>query len=1054
MKNRFLCLFSFVAISSMLMAQIQVEGVVMAEGEADPVIGANVVIKGTTTGTVTDLDGKFTIDASPDQVIEISYIGYISQEYKANKMPQKIMLVADNVMLDEVVAIGYGTMRKSDLTGAVSSVNAEDLQNTPMATVDQALQGKAAGVTVNANSGQPGASAEVRIRGIGTVKSDAAPIYVVDGVVLKDISFLPASDIESMEILKDASSTAIYGSQAANGVILITTKSGDKNRKASISFNAYWGIQNRWRKLDLMKAHDQAELEVLMAGGAKAISNWNNGFDYWWQKTNNASGKNPYYPANFSELGWSYSQQETDWQDEVFRKNALVQNYNISIDGGGDWGQYMFSATYFDQDGTLKGSNYKRLTLRLNTRFNVRKWLVIGENLSMSTNRSRWAMNNNSSPQASVLSAALAMAPWDPVYYPEGAKNGLGEDIGGQPSAASNFTNVVNPISMITTSEPNQKNNRWVGDIYIEIKPVKGLTIRPSLSMDYANNVDRTFNYAYQYSSADYREHNSVGASMARYMTLTNDNVITYARDIQKHSFSIMAGETMQQYDYYSVNAGGQDIVNIDEKNWYVFNTKKDSTRTEGDAVARTRRLSFFSRLHYSYDNRYIATFNFRADASSKFKKSNAGVWGFFPSLALAWRINEEEFMEKSSDYLDNLKLRFGWGRVGNDQVDESSFVQKIETPGPYFVGYILGNDLVPGSAVLTLVNENGRWETNEQWNVGLDFGFWKGMLTGTLEGYIRDTKDAILSINAPAHVGNRWAMSANLGTVRNMGLELTLGHQHHVNDFSYGITGNISFLKNVVTKMNGGSPDWGDRTKTDEGLAVRSFWGYKYLGVYRSDEEAAAHLPNSANPVNAGDAMYEDLNGDGKIDDNDCQVIGSPFPWLSGALNFNLGWKGIDFSLSFQGVYGNQIYNALRERLEGTGQTCTLSSNMKNVFIYYNQDKRDAMEAAGINWQFYMDEYRGNIPNPHGNSLNNANSTRFLEEGAYLRLKDLTLGYTLPKKYSKKAYIERVRVYFSANNLLTLTKYTGYDPEVGGGVDYGNYPQSRTFMFGLNIDF
>lgn len=1033
---------------------LTVTGVVMAQDEPDPVIGANVMVKGTSTGTITDFDGNFTLQAKMGDVLQVSFMGYKSQEVTVKSTsPIRVTLVPDNVQLQEVVAIGYGTMKKSDLTGSVSSVKAEDLQKTPLATVDQALQGKAAGVTVNANSGQPGAAAEVRIRGIGSVQSDSKPIYVVDGVVLKDINFLTPSDIQSMEIMKDASSTAIYGSQAANGVILITTKSGNANKKATISFNAYWGLQNRWNKLDVMNAMDQAEMEILMAGGAKAISNWKKGFANWWKKTNNAGGKNPYYPTNFDYAAYA-AEGGTDWQDEVFRKNALVHNYSVSVDGGGDWGSYMVSASYFNQDGTLLGSNYERLTLRVNTKFNVRKWLTIGENLSFANSRSRWAMNNNASPQASVLSAALAMAPWDPVYYPENAVNGLGESIGGQPSAASNFTNVVNPMSMIYTSVPNNKTQRWVGDIYIEIKPIKGLTIRPSLSMDLSNNMDRTFNYAYRYSNADYREHNSVGATMARYMTLTNDNVITYARDIEKHSFSIMAGETMQQYDYYSLSAGGQDIVNIDEKNWFIFNTKNDSTRTEGDAVARTRRLSFFSRLHYSYDNRYIATLNFRADASSRFKKSESGVWGYFPSMAFAWRINQESFMEDASSYLDNLKLRFGWGQVGNDQVDESDFVQKIETPGPYFVGYIFGDQLVPGAAVLTLVNENGRWETNEQWNLGLDFGFWNGKLSGTLEGYIRDTKDAILSVNAPAHVGNHWAMSANLGTVRNMGLELTLGHQNRIGDFEYGINANLSFAKNEVTHMNGGSPDYLDRTKTDVGLPVRSFWGYNYLGIYTSDEEAAAHLPNSTNVVNEGDSKYEDVNEDGKIDENDCMVIGNPFPWLTGALTFNLGWKGLDFSINFQGVYGNQIYNALRERLEGTGQTATLSTAMKDVHIYYNSDKREAMTDAGIDWQGYMNKYNGSIPNPHGNSLNAATSSRFIEDGAYLRLKDLTIGYTLPQKYSKKAYIERIRVYFTASNLLTFTKYSGYDPEVGGGIDYGNYPQSRTFMFGLNCDF
>lgn len=1036
-----------------VLAQTTITGIVMAEGEPDPVIGANVMVKGTTNGTITDFEGNFLLEANVGDILVFSYMGYQSQEVKASSSFMRITLKVDNVMLDEVVAIGYGTMRKSDLTGAVTSVSAEELTKAPVATVDQALQGKAAGVTVNANSGQPGAAAEVRIRGIGSVKSESTPIYVVDGVVLKDISFLTTSDIQTMEIMKDASSTAIYGSQAANGVILITTKSGRTDRKSGISFNAYWGLQNRWRKLDVMSAMDQAEIEVLMAGGAKAISNWDKGFTRWWTKTNNPGGINPYYPTNFDYEEYAKT-GGTDWQDEVFRQNALVHNYSLSIDGGGDWGAYLFSASYFNQDGTLLGSDYERLTLRVNTNFNVRKWLKIGENLTFANSSARNAMNNNASPQASVLSAALAMAPWDPVYYDKDAENGLGENIGGQPSAASNFTNVVNPMSMIYNTEPSNKTQRWVGDIFVEIKPIEGLTIRPSLSMDLSNIMDRTFNYAYRYSNADYREHNSVGATMARHMTLTNDNIITYSQDIDKHSFSIMAGETMQQYNYYSLSAGGQDIVNVDEKNWYIFNTKNDSTRTEGDAVAQTRRLSFFTRLHYSYDNRYIATFNFRADASSKFKKSDSGVWGYFPSMALAWRINQEAFMEDAASYLDNLKLRFGWGRVGNDQVNESAFVQSIETPGPYFVGYIFGDQLVPGASVLTLVNENGRWETNEQWNLGLDFGFWNGKLNGTIEGYIRDTKDAILSINAPAHVGNHWAMSANIGTVRNMGVELTLGHQNRIGDFEYGINGNLSFTKNEVIHMNGGSPDYGDRTKTDEGLPVRSFWGYNYLGIYASDDEAAAHLPNSTNVVNEGDSKYEDVNTDGKIDENDCMVIGNPFPWLTGALTFNLAWRGIDFNINFQGVYGNQIYNALRERLEGTGQTSTLSTAMKDVHIYYNLDKREAMTDAGIDWQYYMNKYNGSIPNPHGNSLNAANSSRFIEDGSYLRLKDITIGYTLPKKYTTKAHIDRIRVYFTANNLLTLTKYSGYDPEVGGGVDYGNYPQSRTFMFGVNCDF
>lgn len=1045
-----LMLLAFTALSAQAKT---VTGVVSLSDTGEPEPGVNVIVEGTTVGTITDFDGNYSIEVPEGKNISFSYIGYRTQTVSPlGKAAVNIVLEVEAEQLEEFVAVGYGTMRKSDVTGSISSVKAEELQKTPASSVDQALQGKAAGVTVNANSGQPGAAAEIRIRGVGTVLSDAAPIYVVDGTILKDISFLSPSDIASMEVLKDASSTAIYGAQAANGVILITTKSGGSgDRPANITFDAYWGIQNRWKKLDLMQRDQQAFMETIIEGKASNMATLlNQGFTAWWKLKN---GSSEYYPVNFD-----YANQETDWQDEVFQKNAFVHNYHLSVDGGSDKGSYLLSASYFGQDGTIKGSNYQRLTLRLNTDYKVRSWFKVGENLSFSYSTGRNAMNNSSSAGASVISAALAMAPWDPTHYPQGSVNKNGKDLSGQPAAGSNFRNVTNPFTMIEYSEPSSITERWVGDLFLEFTPVKGLTIRPSLSLDLSNVRNRNFKYAYDFSSYDQNDKNFLSTSMTRYCTLTNDNIVTYAREIKKNNFSVMVGESMQQYDYYNLGASSTGILNTDPKNWYLNKTTNEEDKTASDGVDRQRRLSFFSRLFYSYDNRYLVTFNFRADASSKFKNSNSSVWGFFPSTALAWRISEEKFMKKYSK-CDYMKLRFGWGQIGNDQVNESAFTQQIEVPGPYYVGYpfgmgngtATGQQTAPGAAVTVLANENGKWETTETWNVGYDFGFWNGMLTGTIEGYVRDTKDAIMPVVAPATVGNMgnpwWNSYQNIGTVRNAGVELTLGHNNRVDKFTYSINANLSFSKNELTHMNGASDITTQYTKTGEGMPVGSFWGYKYLGVYKDPAAAAKY------GLNVGDAIYEDLNNDGKIDDKDNQYIGNPYPWLTGSLTFNCDFYGVDVSIFFQGVYGNQIYNAMRERTEGTGLTCTLSKTMENVCVYYNEDQIAAIQAKGIDPYQYMQQYNGDIPNPK-NSYNSQVSSRFVEDGSYLRLKNLTIGYTLPQKITKKAYINKLRFYVTANNLLTLTKYSGYDPEVGGGIDYGNYPQSRTFMFGLNLGF
>lgn len=1031
--KRILLFLCCMAVFQFASAQtLTVSGQVTSSDDNYPLPGVSVVIKGTTSGTFTDVDGYYEIDVDGGQTLVFSSIGFVEHSEIVIRGGQlDIALSPDSQMLDEVVAIGYGVMKKSDLTGSVASVKGDQLKKTPASGLDQALQGLAAGVTVTSNSGQPGAAAQVRIRGIGTV-NDSSPIYVVDGVIVSDISYVSPNDIVSTEILKDASATAIYGSRGANGVILVTTKKGGENDKVNVSFDAYAGIQSRWNKLDLMGSHEFASTLADMYGDQYYIDLLNNsGVGAWVRQFK--TGNSRFFPSNMD-----YGHFDTDWQDEVFR-NAVIQNYHLSFDGGNQKSTWAVSASYFNQEGTVIGSDYNRITLRANSAHKITKWLKIGENLTFMNSWGRNAMNNNSSPAASILSAAIAMAPWDPVRYPEGAKNWLGEDIGGNLSAASNFKNCTHPYSMVEYSHPSDKTERWVGDIFAEITPLKGLVFRSDLSLDLSNVRHSLFKEKYQHSNYDKSTKNFVEKSMSRYSTLMWENTLTYSRDIGKHSFSAMAGQTTEEYNYYSIGGSGASILNPAEKNWYLSQTTEE--RSYGsDSAARSRRLSFLGRLHYGYDSRYLVTLNFRADGSSKFIEN---VWGYFPSTALAWRLSNESWM-KNIHWLDELKLRVGWGRIGNDKIGDNAFMLTMANNGPYFLDYVLGTaqDLANGATILTYVNQGGKWETTEQWNVGVDFGFFDNRLTGTVDVFRRDTKEMLLGVKAPAHVGNRWDPTANVGTVRNDGIEISLNHRNRAGQVDYYVGGNLSFIKNELTAMNGGSRVYGDRTICDEGYALYTFWGYDYLGIYESDAEIAEHLfatDLTSSPCNVGDAKYADYSGpdgrpDGVIDDYDKVDLGNPFPWLTYAVNMGLEWKGIDLQLFFQGVFGNEIYNAVRLRTEGTGNEATFSTTMRNVWTVNNPD--------------------GVIPNPYGSPKNKLDSSRLIEDGSYLRLKNLQLGYTLPSRWTEKVRMSRCRIYFSANNLLTLTKYTGYDPEVGGGVDYGNYPQARTYMFGVNINF
>lgn len=1031
------------SLGAMAQNQLQVSGVVTSSDDGEPLIGASVYVAENRANAVsTDFDGKYIINVKPGQTLVFSYVGCNQVERKITQSQTLDIEMSGITMLEEVVAIGYGTMKKSDLTGSVTSVASENLQKTPASSLANALQGQAAGVTVNSLSGRPGAQAEVRIRGVGTVNSPA-PIYVVDGIITEDISFLSPGDIASTEILKDASATAIYGSRGANGVIIVTTRSGRANRRASITFDAYAGVQQRWRKLDVMNAKDFADTYVAINGNDRVRQTYTEkGFNEW-LKLFMGVGASPYFPtvynAEKNPNGFDYSQVNTDWQDEVFR-DAMIQNYHLSIDGGSEAFTYSMSGSWFQQEGTLMGSEYSRFTTRLNTSYQATPWLKVGENVSFMASVAQNAYesgDNNASPMANMLTAAFAMAPWDPTHYPAGSVNKNGKDLSGGISAGSNFKNVTNPFSMLEYSNPHVRNERFVGNVFAELTPIEHFNFRSTYSFDYRITLDRSFGEAYEVSSFDRRDHNFLSSSIGHHYNYTVDNILTYTNKFGKSDVSAMAGQTVEEYSYYGIGASGSDILNPDPRNWYLSQVTDNFSRPS-DGVSRNRRFSWLGRLHYSYDDRYLATFNFRADGSSKFPEQS---WGYFPSFALAWRIKQESFL-RDFEPLNNLKLRFGWGKVGNDNIGNNAFLLTMFNTGPTFVDYVLGPDqtLANGATVLTWTNSGGHWENTEQWSAGVDFSWFQNRLIGSVDAFIRDTKDMLMSVTAPAHVGNRYSATANVGEVRNKGIEISLEHRNDLSrDLHYSISGNVSFIDNELTHLNGGSvirSNYDGVQVVDEGYPLYYFWGYKYLGLYKTDQEALDYLNfyNEASiPFHAGDAKYADLNGDGKIDDNDRTDLGSAIPWLNYGLNLGLYWKDFDLQVFFQGVGGSKIYNQQRHNLEGNGSQSVLSPIMKYAWTPENPD--------------------GILPNPK-NTINYYTSDRFLEDGSYFRLKNLQLGYTVPTRAIQKLGLANCRFYLQGGNLWTLTKYKGFDPEVSSGVDYGNYPQSRSFIFGLNITY
>lgn len=995
-------------------------GGVVVDQNGEPVIGANVMIKGTTTGSITSLNGDFALDNVPSSaVLVVSYIGYLTKEVPVGgQQSLRIVLTEDTQTLEEVVVVGYGTMKKSDITGAIASVDKDKIARQPVANVSSALQGLATGVSVTSNSGSPGSASTIRIRGVGTV-NDAEPLYVVDGMPVTDINYLSASDIQSMEILKDASASAIYGSRGANGVILITTKKGAVG-KTTVTFDAYWGVSKLLNNLDLMSGAEWYDLQseinkVKAAAGVAQI-----------------------------DLSLVDRNTSTDWMDEISR-SAFMHNYSVGISGGkADDYKYNVGINYLNQEGTIKKTEYERINVRQSSEKTiVKNLLTVGTNVSISKSNSSGISEYNNSglydADYGVISNAIRVEPVVPAMKPDGSYG------------SSPYIDYYNPLADIMYSDQGNKNLAVIGNIYGELEIIKGLKLKSSFGAEIRRAEAKSFSPVYFVSNSQKNDESSLSKSHTNGNYYTFENTITYIQTFaEKHSLNLLAGYTNEWGKREVLGLSGRDFIG-EASNLHYIDATLDKSKTTGTNNATDYGLiSYLGRLHYEFDNRYLVTASVRRDGSSKFAKDNR--WGNFPSFALGWRINNETFFKNlNANWVSSLKLRAGWGQIGNQNIGsylDRSLLSLWTQYGALF-GAGSNETLYQGIAVRRLGNSNIKWETTESMNIGLDASFFNSKLIFSFEYYNKTTKDMLLAAPMPKYMGYFDDTYTNIGAANNRGVELNLEWRDKINDFEYSVGFNLSTIRNRMTKLNGGTPIPSGvlrqqyATYTNEGLPIGAFYGYVTDGLIQTEEQLATVKKAGYQPnAQLGDVFFVDTNQDGKLDEKDKQMIGNPIPDVIYGVNLGMAWKGFDVSLQFGGTIGNDIFNAMR------------------LYTYSLTDITNKDRALLNYWT--PSHTNTDIPRLDAADYNNNNrlSDRYVENGSYLRLRNVQVGYTLPSSFVKKMMLQHVRVYLSGQNLFTITDYSGIDPEVGQsaslsrGIDYGIYPQSRVITGGINVTF
>lgn len=963
------------------------------------VIGASVFVKGTTTGTVSDIDGNFSLSVPESSVITISYIGYHPQEIPvAGKTHLSIVLKEDNQLLDELVVIGYGVMKKRDLTGAVSSVSGETMKDKPVASIGEALQGRAAGVQV-ISSGKPGDNVSFRIRGISTI-NNSEPLLVIDGVPTDlGINSLNMEDVETVDVLKDASATAIYGSRGANGVILVTTKKG-KSGDGSISFSANWGVQTATGMPQMLNATQFASLHNEM------IANYN-------QLASSPLTQR----ADFADpTVWG---EGTDWLDELFR-SARMRNYTVSYSGGSDKGNYYVSGGVFDQDGVVSNTSYRRYTVQFNSESNVRSWIKFGNNITLSHDIKKQGSYD--------IRGAMASLPTQPVYSEDGSYSGPGEP-------AYQYGDIRNPIGTATLSRNRTNGYNVLGNIFAEIKPADKLTFKSLGGIDFKFWDQNSFSPKYDWKPIP-QPQSSLYEESNKSLTYLWDNTLTYLDTFaDKHNVNVMIGSSAQNNLYNRMNASVQGFLS--DNNSQLNNGLTDPTvgGTKNDWAI----LSFMGRANYNYDNKYLFTATIRRDGSSRFSKENR--WGTFPSFSAAWRLSEESFFH-ANEWIDDVKVRLGYGETGNQGgIDNYAYFTRLKT-GQYVFNGTPVSTLYP----LVMPNQDVQWETVRQFNAGVDLSLLNQRINLTLDAYLKNTSDMLVPMSVPITTGysDIYVPSVNAGEIRNKGLELTVSSRNLTGQFEWDTDFNVSYNKNEVIKMNDGIALFtgGDINMTKvqvsaEGRPVNAFYGYVTNGIFQNQEEVDRYATQVTGGTAPGDIKFRDLDNNGVINADDRTFIGNPFPEWTFSMNNSFAYGNFDLQVFFQGVAGNDIYNA--NRIWQESMSVPQNQTTKVLDRWTGEGTSNSVPRA-----VYSD------PNQ-----NVRHSNRFIEDGSYLRLKNLTLGYTLPKSVAQKAQLSMARLYLSCQNLFTLTGYSGFDPEVGaGGVDLGTYPVTRTISLGLNIQF
>ena len=1025
----FLLVYLLVFPLAVAAQEISVSGKVTDQGNGQPLPGVTIKVQGTNRGGVTDGNGAFTLQVPTGASLIFSQLGMISKTVQvANSSPINVSLSSEAQDLGEVVVVGYGTQKKLVTTAAISTVKASDLENMPVVRVEQSLQGRVAGVTVAATSGQPGEGATLRIRGTTSINS-SDPLYIVDGVQIGGgIEFLNQSDIESINVLKDAASAAIYGAKAASGVILITTKKGSNNGKINVNYNGYLGTQQAVRKLNLLNATQYATLynEAQLASNASAVLRF----------------------PNPSQYGVG-----TDWQAEVFNDNAIMHNHELSLSGGNEKSTYYSSFGYFDQDGIVATSNsqFKRFTARFNSDHQITKAIKFGNTIGYTRINSIGVGTN--SEYGTPLTRAINMDPITPLLETDPAKfnappysnNPVVRNYEGFPYAISPYaqSEVLNPVAALAVAQGNNWSDKVVANLYIEIKPIKGLTLRSAGGVDLAFWGGQSFSPIYYLTNTFQTTTTSYSRNINRGLFWILDHTASYAATINKHSFNALLGYSAQR-NSGETQGGTKEGIPVDNLKdaSLQFPVPRANSDFYGGEYLNTLN-SVFGRLTYDYDQKYLFNGIIRRDGSSRFGPNNK--YGYFPSASIGWVASRESFFPQN-DVVNLLKFRASYGVTGNDNIGDFRYLSTVSGGRNYTLGNSAG--LTNGVSPDALSNPDLKWEETSSTDIGIDATLFN-KLSITADWYTKKTTGMLLDVAVPLYVGNNGPVG-NIADLTNEGIELELGYSDNIGEFSYKISANGALLKNRIGYLGDDKEYLGGQTITPAGLevtrtgvghAIGSFYGFRSDGLFQNQQQINDYKNADGNPIQPearpGDIKFRDLNGDGLINDSDREFIGDPTPKFTYGMTFSAAYKGFDVLVFGQGSAGNQIFNGLRRfDLPSSNYTTDILNRWTGEGTS-NTTPRLAMEDNNKNYSRV--------------------SSLFLESGSYFRIKTVQLGYSLPNNVVKKAGLSKLRLYVMANNLFTFTEYGGYDPEIGGGsfgIDRGFYPQARTLFLGLNVGF